>query len=111
MANFRFTGSGAAVLESTSNVKFVDEDNSPLEIGTVISIPILGSPDYEVGDILVFRREPDFTVLDLDDFEVQAKLLEFNGTTAKISIMYIRDFVQAHTQVEAFNITLQQEIS
>ena len=109
IASFRFTGSGAAVLESTTDAKFVDEDGSELEIGTVLNIPIYGSPDYEKDDILLFRREPDFTVLDLDDFEVQAKLLEYDGTTAKISIMHIREFSPAHIQEESFNVTLQQE--
>jgi len=112
-SDFRFDSAGSSTLTGTINDVFVDNNDDPLEAGTIKTVlfdqPI---PDYEVGDVLILRRETSFEEGDLDDFEIIVELLEFNSTaaTGKIKINFIKDLTgHTFTVPQVFNVMIQQE--
>ena len=115
-SNFRFNSGSISNLISIVNDNFVNDDETPLESGTVKNVEFTTQVDYEVGDVLMLRREPDFSgAEDLDDFEIIVELLEFNPSaspnpTGKIKINFIKD-LPGHTfgNNELFHTILQQE--
>ena len=115
-SNFRFNSGSISNLISIVVDNFVNDDGTPLESGTVKNVEFTTQVDYEVGDVLMLRREPDFTgAEDLDDFEIIVELLEFNPSaspnpTGKIKINFIKD-LPGHTfgSNELFHTILQQE--
>ena len=112
-SDFRFDSAGSSTLTGTIEDVFVDNNDDPLEAGTIKTVlfdqPI---PDYEVGDVLILRRETSFEEGDLEDFEIIVELLEFNPTaaTGKIKINFIKDLT-GHTfsTPQVFNVMIQQE--
>jgi ribosomal protein L35AE/L33A len=115
-SNFRFNSGSISNLISIVVDNFVSDDGTPLESGTVKNVEFTTQVDYEVGDVLMLRREPDFSgAEDLDDFEIIVELLEFNPSaspnpTGKIKINFIKD-LPGHTfgNNELFHTILQQE--
>ena len=115
-SNFRFNSGSISNLISIVVDNFVSDDGTPLESGTVKNVEFTTQVDYEVGDVLMLRREPDFTgAEDLEDFEIIVELLEFNPSaspnpTGKIKINFIKD-LPGHTfgSNELFHTILQQE--
>ena len=116
-SNFRFSPGGLSELKSSITDVFVDNNDNSLEIGTIKDIEF-GSPtpDYEVGDILLLRRTPDFEGdEDLSNFEIQAELLGFNSSaspnpTGKIKITFIKDLLgHVFGTSEVFHTMLKQE--
>jgi ribosomal protein L35AE/L33A len=115
-SNFRFNSGSISNLISIVSDNFVNDDGTSLESGTVKNVEFTTQVDYEVGDVLMLRREPDFSgAEDLDDFEIIVELLEFNPSaspnpTGKIKINFIKD-LPGHTfgNNELFHTILQQE--
>ena len=112
-SDFRFDSAGSSTLTGTIEDVFVDNNDDPLEAGTIKTVsfnqPI---PDYEVGDVLILRRETSFEEGDLDDFEIIVELLEFNPTaaTGKIKINFIKDLAgHTFTTPQDFHVIIQQE--
>ena len=117
-SSFRFVPGGVSELKSSIDDIFVDSNDDSLETGTTKNIEFESpTPDYKVGDILLLRRDTDFTVENLDEYEIIVELLEFNPTTAtgKIKINFIKDLMGHEagspfgSGKEVFYTMLQQE--
>ena len=109
-ADFRFASGGSALLDTEVTDVFVDQNNDALSPGFIKNVTFSVAPDYKVGDVLIFRRNPDFST-EKENFEIQAELIEFSGTSGKLKIMLIKDFIPAHeyNTPESFYCTLKQE--
>ena len=116
-SDFRFNNGSASVLTSSMDTNFVDFNDDPLEIGSVVNVTFTTLPNYKVGDKILLRRYNDFEgSLEINDYEIIVELLEFvpggNSATAKLKINFIAGDLPGHVvtnQGETFYSILKQE--
>jgi len=116
-SDFRFNNGSASVLTSSMDTNFVDFNDDPLEIDSVVNIEFNTLPNYKVGDKILLRRYNDFEgSLEINDYEIIVELLEFvpgvNSATAKLKISFIAGDLPGHVvtnQGETFYSILKQE--
>jgi hypothetical protein len=114
-SDFRFDNGSASVLTSSMDTNFVDFNDDPLEIGSVVNVIFTTLPNYKVGDKILLRRYNDFEgSLEINNYEIIVELLEFvpGIATAKLKISFIAGDLPGHVvtnQGETFYSILKQE--
>ena len=112
-ANFRFNSGSASVLDSSISTYFVDQDDSPISVGSVKNVSFGNFPDYQIGDLILMSRTNDFiNQEDFGDFEVIGEILEYNNSTGdvKLKITYLSNEIGGTFGTnETFNCVLKQE--
>ena len=113
-ANYRFSANTVSVLTSTLTSCFVDDNDSPLAVGSFKNVQFTPLPGYEVGDLVLLSRTNDFISPDEShDFELMVEILGYNTLNgyAKVKITYIDNILEGHLFgfPQVFNSTLKQE--
>ena len=112
----RLNASGVSTLTSTINDYFIDFDGENLEVGTIKNIEFQTAVDYQVGDLVLLRKDSIFDDENLEEYELIIEIIEYDPNTleAKIKINFIQNEAVNELPVstpssETFHSMLKQE--